>query len=121
MSDRSQSVSGSNMELLSFVGARREHAPDMWACATASRVQTRLVSPQARQARWCDEPTALRADVDAGTERPVGIHRKPIKQHDLLSTALRATTFCSTLQSSVAATHNGVKNFSEIHFSLRRR
>src|SRR5437660_12068185 len=66
-------------------------------------------------------PTALRADVYAGTERPVGIHRKPIKQHDLPSTALRATTCCSTLQSSVAVTRNGVKNFSEIHFSLRRR
>src|SRR6266849_230924 len=40
-SDRSQSVSGSNMELLSFVRARRERALDMWACATASRVHRR--------------------------------------------------------------------------------
>ena len=65
-------------------------------------------------------PTALRAEVYAGTERPVGIDHEPVKQRDLLSTVVSNDALLDR-QSSVAATYNRVKTFFEIHFSLRGR
>ena len=65
-------------------------------------------------------PTALRADVYAGTERPVGINRETV-MHVTSFPPFASNDVLLNRRSSVAATRNRVKNISEIRFSLRRR
>src|SRR5215207_7317570 len=43
-------------------------------------------------------PTVLRADVYAGTERPVGSERNTVMQLDLLSTVVEQKSHCSRSQ-----------------------
>src|SRR5437870_11897319 len=119
MSDRSQSVSGSNnVDSLRLFCARESVRP---TCGRARPPTAhRETGPVARRPGVALRPTALRADVYAGTERPVEIHREPVTQRDLLSTVCEQRCIARRA-SSVAATHNGVKNIFEIHFSLRRR
>ncbi len=104
MSDRSQSVSGSNnVDSFRLIAHAESVRPTFGrARPPTARTETRLV---ARRPGVAMRPTALRADVYAGTERPAGIDREAVMQRDLLSTvceqqraARRAVECCSDTQ-----------------------